>query len=48
MFPVSIKNEDFLAIVRDPSTQELAGEIRKEVSSCNHRNLGIVEGICVH
>ncbi|EFO25169.2 trehalose 6-phosphate synthase 1 [Loa loa] len=33
VFPVSIKNEDFLNIVKNPVTTKLATEIRKEVNS---------------
>lgn len=33
VFPVSIKNEDFLSIVRNPETKILAQDIRKNVRS---------------
>ncbi|VDK71872.1 unnamed protein product [Litomosoides sigmodontis] len=38
VFPVSIKNEDFLNIVKNPSTTKLATEIRKELLSSGSDN----------
>lgn len=33
VFPVSIKNEEFLAFVNDPSIQEIAHNIREQASA---------------
>ncbi|MFH4978281.1 hypothetical protein AB6A40_004990 [Gnathostoma spinigerum] len=38
VFPVSIKNEDFLAIVREPETSVLANEIRRDLLSSGSEN----------
>jgi hypothetical protein len=46
VFPVSIKNEDFLRIARDEKTIQEAVEIRKKVSINVRINVAAVIGEC--